>query len=93
MSKNKRTSAKDIAFERERVRLHSVIRQKDEEIQRLTAELNQYKLRAESWEKTVKFLEGYIGIPTEQLLEDYERVKRISPTIELFAELRKFLQF
>ena len=48
---SRQMSAKDKAFERERIKLHSVIQKKNEEICKLIAEVNQYKIQAESWEK------------------------------------------
>ena len=44
-------SAKDKAFELERIKLRSIIQKKNEEIGKLIAEVNQYKAQAESWEK------------------------------------------
>ena len=88
MSKNKQLSAKDKAFERERIKLHSIIQKKDEEIRRLSAEANQYKAQAESWEKTAKILEQRLGIPKEKILADIERNERISKYLSLIESLR-----
>lgn len=89
MSKYQQKSAKDKAFERERIKLRSTIQQKDEEIQRLSREVAKYKADAESWEKTARLLETYIGVPVEQILEDIERNKKIAnifdPTISLIG--------
>ena len=89
MSKYQQKSAKDKAFERERIKLHSTIQQKDEEIQRLNREVAKYKADAESWEKTARLLESYIGVPAEQILEDIERNKKIAnfldPAISLIG--------
>lgn len=81
MGKNKQKSAKDVAFERERVRLQSVIRRKDEEIATLRQESAAYKAKAESWEKTARLLEEYIDIPKDKLLADMERNERIAKCI------------
>lgn len=89
MSKYQQKSAKDKAFECERIKLHSTIRQKDEEIQRLNREVAKYKADAESWEKTARLLESYIGVPAEQILADIERNKKIAnflePTISMIG--------
>ena len=89
MSKYQQKSAKDKAFERERIKLHSTIQQKDEEIQRLSREVAKYRADAESWENTARLLESYIGIPVEQILEDIERNMKIAnfldPTISLIG--------
>ena len=70
-------SAKDKAFDRERVRLHSIIQDKEAEIVRLNAELNKYKMAAESWENTARILESKLGIPTEEILASIEREKKL----------------
>lgn len=89
MSKYQQKSAKDKAFERERIKLHSTIQQKDDEIQRLSREVAKYKADAESWEKTARLLESYIGVPVEQILADIERNKKIAnfldPTISVIG--------
>ena len=76
MTKPKK-SAKDMAFERERMRLLKVIREKDDEILRLTRELNQAKSSAESWENTAHILESKLGIPKEEILASIEREKKL----------------
>ena len=70
-------SAKDKAFDRERIRLHSIIQAKDQEILQLTAELNKYKASAESWENTARILEAKLGIPKEEILASIEREKKL----------------
>ena len=89
MSKNKQLSAKDKAFERERVKLHSIIQKKDEEIRRLSVEVNQYKAQAESWEKVAKLLEQQIGIPKEKLLANIERNEKIFGILNPLIEIGK----
>lgn len=81
MGKNKQKSAKDVAFERERVRLQSAIRHKDEEITSLRQEVASYKTQAESWEKTAHLLEKYIGIPKDKLLADMKRNEQIAKAL------------
>lgn len=76
MSKPKK-SAKDLAFDRERIRLHSIIQDKDQEILRLTAEVNKYKASAESWENTARILEAKLEIPKEEILASIEREKKL----------------
>lgn len=76
MTKPKK-SAKDMAFERERMRLLKVIRERDDEILRLTRELNQAKSSAESWENTAHILESKLGIPKEEILANIEREKKL----------------
>lgn len=76
MTKPKK-SAKDMAFERERMRLLKVIRERDDEILRLTRELNQAKSSAESWENTAHILESKLGIPKEEILASIEREKKL----------------
>ena len=78
MSKSNQKSAKDKAFDRERIRLHSIIQQRDDEIARLNREVAKYKAEAESWEKTAKILETYIGIPKEEILADIETTKKLA---------------
>jgi hypothetical protein len=70
-------SAKDMAFDRERVRLHAIIQKKDQEILELTRERNMYKASAESWENTARILESKLGIPTEEILASIEREKKL----------------
>lgn len=95
MGKNKQKSAKDMAFERERVRLQSVIRHKDEEITSLRQEVASYKAQAESWEKTARLLEKYIGIPKDKLLADMERneqiAKALSPIGAMAMAVEKYM--
>lgn len=76
MSKPKK-SAKDLAFDRERTKLYSTIQAKDQEILRLTAEVNRYKASAESWENTAHILESKLGIPKEEILASIEREKKL----------------
>lgn len=76
MTKPKK-SAKDMAFERERLKLLKIIREKDEEIHSLTRELNQAKTSAESWENVSRILESKLGIPTEEILASIEREKKL----------------
>lgn len=76
MNKPKK-SAKDLAFDRERTKLHSAIQAKDQEILRLTAEVNRYKASAESWENTAHILEAKLGIPKEEILASIEREKKL----------------
>lgn len=76
MSKPKK-SAKDLAFDRERIRLHSIIQDRDQEILRLTAEVNKYKASAESWENTARILEAKLEIPKEEILASIEREKKL----------------
>lgn len=76
MTKPKK-SAKDIAFEKERMRLLKTIRERDEEILRLTRELNSAKQSAESWENTSRILESKLGVPTEEILASIEREKKL----------------
>lgn len=76
MSKSKK-SAKDLAFDRERTRLHSIIQSKDQEIAILIAEVNKYKASAESWENTAHILEARLGIPKEEVLASIEREKKL----------------
>ena len=76
MSKPKK-SAKDMAFDRERVKLHSIIQQKNQEILELTRERNAYKASAESWENTARILESKLGIPMEEILSSIEREKKL----------------
>lgn len=70
-------SAKDIAFEKERMKLLRIIREREEEILKLTRELNQAKQSAESWENTARILESKLGIPTEEILASIEREKKL----------------
>lgn len=93
MSRNasRQMSAKDKAFDRERIKLHSVIQKKDEQISKLIAEVNQYKAQAESWEKTARLLEQYIGIPREELLAEIERNKKICNFLKPLTEIEKYL--
>lgn len=70
-------SAKDIAFEKERMKLLRIIRDRDEEILKLTRELNQAKQSAESWENTAHILESKLGVPTEEILASIEREKKL----------------
>lgn len=70
-------SAKDIAFEKERMKLLRIIRERDEEILKLTRELNQAKQSAESWENTAHILESKLGVPTEEILASIEREKKL----------------
>lgn len=93
MSRNasRQMSAKDKAFDRERIKLHSVIQKKDEQISKLIAEVNQYKAQAESWEKTARLLEQYIGIPREELLAEIERNKNICNFLKPLTEIEKYL--
>lgn len=95
MGKNKQKSAKDLVFERERVRLRSVIRHKDEEITSLRQEVASYKAQAESWEKTARLLEKYIGIPKDKLLADMERneqiAKALSPIGAMAMAVEKYM--
>lgn len=70
-------SAKDLAFDRERTRLHSIIQDRDQEILRLTADVNKYKASAESWENTARILEAKLGIPKEEILASIEREKKL----------------
>lgn len=87
---SRQMSAKDKAFERERIKLHSVIQKKNEEIRKLIAEVNQYKIQAESWEKTAKVFEQYIDIPREKLLVDIERNKEICDFLKPLTEAGKY---
>ena len=87
---SRQMSAKDKAFERERIKLHSVIQKKNEEICKLIAEVNQYKIQAESWEKTTRVLEQYIGIPREELLAEIERNKKICNFLKPLTEVGKY---
>lgn len=93
MKKQKDLSAKDKAFMKEKVRLHSIIQDKDAEIVELKAEVAKYKMAAESWEKTAKLLETKIGIQTDKLLADIDRNKRIcamlAPTMSVIKEYIK----
>lgn len=77
MAKKQPKSAKDIAFEKERMKLLATIRSRDEEIARLNAELNKAKQSAESWENTAHILESKLGIPTEEILASIEREKKL----------------
>lgn len=77
MSKKPQKSAKDMAFERERLKLLKTIRERDEEILRLTRELNKAKCSAESWENTARILEAKLGVPTEEILASIEREKKL----------------
>ena len=77
MSKYKQMSAKDRAFERERVQFRSTIQKKDEEIAKLTRELNKCRSDAESWEETARLLEAYIGIPKEEIIKDIAMVFKL----------------
>ena len=70
-------SAKDIAFEKERMKLLRIIRDRDEEILKLTRELNQATQSAESWENTAHILESKLGVPTEEILASIEREKKL----------------
>lgn len=82
MGKYHKMSAKDKAFERERIRLHSIIQNKDDEIIRLMQEVSKYKMEAESWEHTAKLLETYIGVPKEKIVEDAARSKKIAAFLD-----------
>lgn len=86
-------SAKDMAFDRERVRLHAIIQQKDREIFELTKERNMYKASAESWENTAHILESKLGIPTEEILASIEREKKLEKFLNnpLASALNGFL--
>lgn len=77
MARLNEKSAKDLAFERERTKLHSVIRSKNDEIAKLTHDLNEYKMQAERWKRTAEILESKIGVPAEDVIADIERNKRI----------------
>lgn len=77
MGNQRKMSAKDKAFERERIKFHSMIRSKDDEINALKQEAIKYKADAEPWEKTARLLESYIGLPREKILEDIEKRARI----------------
>lgn len=85
MSKYEKMSAKDKAFERERIKLHSIIQDKSNEIIRLTQEVNRYKMEAESWEHTARLLEAYIGVPKEKILDDMDRSKKIAAFLDPIA--------
>ena len=86
MSKPKK-SAKDIAFDRERMRLLKTIRDKDEEILQLKRELNRAKCSAESWENTARILEAKLGVPTEEILASIDREKKLEKMLKNpFAE-------
>lgn len=71
-------SAKDKAFDRERVKLHAIIQDKDREIIQLRKELDRVKTENATLEQTVVALESQIGIPKEKILEDIERHKKIT---------------
>lgn len=92
MPKQKK-SAKDMAFDRERMRLLKIIREKDEEILQLRRELNQTKQSAESWENTAHILESKLGIPTEEILASIEREKKLEKFLNnpLASALNGFL--
>lgn len=81
MSKPKK-SAKDMAFERERMKLLKTIREKDEENLQLRRELNQAKQSAESWENTAHILESKLGIPKEEILASIEREKKLEKMLK-----------
>ena len=83
-------SAKDKAFELERIKLRSIIQKKNEEIGKLIAEVNQYKAQAESWEKTAKMLEQYIDVPKEKLLADIKRNREICNFLKPLTEVGKY---
>ena len=87
---SRQMSAKDKAFERERIKLRSIIQKKNEEIGKLIAEVNQYKAQAESWEKTAKMLEQYIDVPKEKLLADIKRNREICNFLKPLTEVGKY---
>lgn len=87
MAQRNKKSAKDLAFERERTRLLSVIKNKNTEILSLKQEANKYKAQAESWEKTAKILESKLGVPAEEIIADIERHKRICGFIDPFVSV------
>lgn len=92
MAKPKK-SAKDMAFDRERVKLHATIQKRDQEIFELTRELNKYKALAESWENTARILESKLGIPKEEILASIEREKKLERLLNnpLASALSPFL--
>lgn len=70
-------SAKDKAFDRERIKLHAIIQDKDREIIQLRKELDQVKTENATLEQTVAALESQIGVPSEKILEYIERYKKM----------------
>lgn len=70
-------SAKDKAFDRERTKLHTIIQDKDREITQLRKELDMLKITNATLENKITALETQIGIPSEKILEDIERHKKI----------------
>ena len=70
-------SAKDKAFDRERVKLHAIIQDRDREIVQLRKELDRIKTENATLEQTVAALESQIGIPKEKILEYIERHKKM----------------
>ena len=84
MAKPYEKSAKDKAFDRERIKLHAIIQRKDQEIVELRRELKQVKDHNTDLENIVAELETKIGIPKETILKDIERNKKIESYIKLF---------
>ena len=91
MKTKQQKSAKDLAFEREKTKLHSIIQKKDEEISELNKEVTKYKMSAESWEMTARILESKLGVPMQEILDDIGRSKKIEAFIKPFDTIGKFI--
>ena len=91
MKNKQQKSAKDLAFEREKTKLHSIIQKKDEEILELKREVTKYKMAAESWEMAARILESKIGVPIQEILDDIERSKKIEGLLKPFNIIKRFM--
>ena len=87
MGKAYEKSAKDKAFERERIKLSSTIQKKNDQIAQLTKELEQNKTLIASLNETIKILEDKIGIPKEEIIADMERNKRLLGILSIFERI------
>ena len=82
-SRQNQKSAKDKAFERERIKLQSIIHKQSEEIVALKREISTRDFKIETLEHTISVLESYIGVPKEDLLADMERKKKIESLMSI----------
>ena len=77
----KQKSAKDLAFDRERLKFRQEIQDLKHEVTYWKAEANKNLEIANHYESIISVLETQIGIPKEELLEHIARSKKINETL------------
>lgn len=87
MSKHQQKSAKDMAFDRERAKLQSRIRQLSDEISSLNGKLAIKDSEIAELKNTIEILEKYIGLPKETILEQEQRSNKIEKFVDLFTAM------